>query len=137
VSKEEVSMSNILIIGAGEAGRLLINELNKNSENRVIGFIDDKKKGTIEKTEIIGKIKDLPSILEVYAVDQIIVAMPSQKGKVIRKILSYLVEINTVKLSILPELPMILNAKVDLGTIRPIEPSDLVGESIVKSEQEN
>ena len=130
-------MSNILIIGAGIAGQLLLKELLVNSENRVVGFIDDHKNEAVLGLQIIGKIDQLPQILSVYAIDQIIVAMPSQKGELIRKIVGHLLENNSVKLFILPSTAdVVINAKVDLQTVRPIEPSDLVGEPVVKSEQE-
>ena len=78
---------NILIIGAGDAGKLLVSDiLNNNNDCRIIGFVDDSEKlnNTIP---ILGKISDLPEVTNLYHIDEIIIAIPSAQGSLIRKIL--------------------------------------------------
>jgi FlaA1/EpsC-like NDP-sugar epimerase len=83
---EEKEYKNILIIGAGRAGKLLNNDIEKHyPEHRVIGFIDDKVK--LNKSLMKGKVDDISKVVTLYAVDEIVIAIPSADGALIRKIL--------------------------------------------------
>ncbi len=78
---------NILIIGAGIAGKLLKEDIEKNILNsKIIGFVDDQK--PIDSSmKIVGKIEELSKINEIYKIDEIVIAIPSASGELIRKIL--------------------------------------------------
>ncbi len=72
----------ILIVGAGEAGRIVVNEILANPQlgMRVIGFVDDdelKQNAHIENLPVMGTISEIPKLVGQYRVRQIIVAMPS------------------------------------------------------------
>ena len=79
---------NILIFGAGIAGKLVADELEaeKNSEINVIGFIDDyKKKSTkIGKFHVLGSKKETENLVKKFGVTEIIIAIPSARGDEIR-----------------------------------------------------
>lgn len=78
---------NILIIGAGIAGKLLLEDIENNVPNaKVIGFVDDQNTVT-NKMNLVGKINDLPEIIKTYQLDEIIVAIPSATGSLMRKII--------------------------------------------------
>ena len=74
---------NTMIIGAGEAGRLLINEIYSNPtnfNNKICCVIDDNqnKIGTyIRGIPVVGSRGDIESSCEKYSIDEIIIAMPS------------------------------------------------------------
>ena len=53
---------NILVYGAGEAGRQLVVSLKNNPEFKVVGFIDDNKQ--LEKKILLGQTIYTPSKLE-------------------------------------------------------------------------
>lgn len=78
---------NILIVGAGIAGDLLRKDIEKNASNtKIIGFVDDQK-SINKKINLIGQIGDLPELLQTYQVDEIVIAIPSADGALMRKIL--------------------------------------------------
>ena len=84
--------SNLIIIGAGKAGRILLGELKQSiyKNYSLIGFIDDDpaKLGTkIENIEILGNTEKIPEIVEKYNIDLSIIAIPSAPGKTISRIL--------------------------------------------------
>jgi len=83
----------VLVVGAGEAGVLMFREYRHNpSMGEVVGFIDDdplKRGETIHGVKIYGNRKDIPIVAAELAVEEIIIAMPSAKGEVIRDIISY------------------------------------------------
>ncbi|EKE20147.1 MAG: Polysaccharide biosynthesis protein CapD [uncultured bacterium] len=78
---------NILIIGAGIAGKLLKEDIEKNvSDAKIIGFVDDQE-STEEGLDVIGKIEELSKLNKIYKIDEIIIAIPSANGELMRKIL--------------------------------------------------
>ena len=72
---------SVLIVGAGDGGRLLLQELLKNRElgYRPVGFVDDdpKKKGM---PGVHGTIDDLPEVLADVEPDEVMIAIPSAPG---------------------------------------------------------
>jgi exopolysaccharide biosynthesis polyprenyl glycosylphosphotransferase len=75
---------NVLIVGAGRAGCALAEEIKDNSYLglKVIGFLDDTKTGKVLANNILGKIKDLEHVVGQYFVDEIYVAIPSERKRV-------------------------------------------------------
>ena len=83
-----------IIIGAGEAGVLTLRECRKNSTIgiEVIGFIDDDKTKVgevLQGVKVVGTRKDIADIVREHDIEEIIIAMPSAKGDVVRDILSH------------------------------------------------
>lgn len=75
-----------IIVGAGEAGHLLLKEIlnNKVYKNHVIGFIDDdplKVKKMISGFPVLGKTDDVLRIVSDHNIEIIYVAMPSVSVK--------------------------------------------------------
>jgi exopolysaccharide biosynthesis polyprenyl glycosylphosphotransferase len=75
---------NVIIVGAGRAGSLLVEEINNHPYLglKVVGFIDDAKTGKILDYDILGKTQDLEEIIQRYYVDEIYITIPSQRQKV-------------------------------------------------------
>lgn len=77
---------NILIIGAGNAGKAVAREIKKDAYlgYRIIGFLDDssEKVGSVIKIngksyKVLGKIKDFVQILKTTGTKKVIIAIPS------------------------------------------------------------
>lgn len=123
----------VLIIGAGNAGILVLKEYYNNPKSGdVIGFIDDdsqKYNEIIYGKKVLGKTKDIDRIATRYNIEEIILAIPSLKGDAIRRIISYC-KIPNVKLKIIPSFQKILNGDVEIKP-REVKPEDLLGREIV------
>src|SRR5262249_21766532 len=81
-----------VIRGAGSAGDLLIRDLHRSNEHsyRVIGFVDDdpRKMGTyLGGRPVLGRIDDLPAVIDRHAVSQILIAIPKLSSERIQTIL--------------------------------------------------
>jgi len=130
----------VLIVGAGEAGVLVLRESrnNPNANMEIVGFIDDdknKKNLRIQGTKILGTRKDIGSIAVKYGIDEIIIAIPSAKGEIIRSIVTHC-QIPSVKIRIVPGLQKILNGELEVKP-RDIKPEDLLGrETSIINEKE-
>jgi FlaA1/EpsC-like NDP-sugar epimerase len=80
-AKEKCS-KQVLIIGAGDAGRMLLNEIRMNNSlsYKIVGFLDDNKYKSgrnINGVKIIGKSKDVIDIVKDNKINLIIFAIPS------------------------------------------------------------
>ena len=77
---------SVLIVGAGDGGRLLLREIVRNPELRYrpLGFVDDdpRKQGArIERgMEVLGTTEELPRVLEDVEPDEVLIAVPSAPG---------------------------------------------------------
>ncbi len=81
-----------LIVGAGDAGALVARELKNNQglNLQAIGFIDDsryKQNLSLYDIPVLGNRRAIPHIVEHYGIEEIIIAMPSASGRVIRELI--------------------------------------------------
>jgi FlaA1/EpsC-like NDP-sugar epimerase len=77
---------SVLIVGAGDGGRLLLRELLRNPGlgYRPVGFVDDdprKRRMRVERgLEVLGATTDLPQVLDDVEPDEVLIAVPSAPG---------------------------------------------------------
>ena len=123
-------MHNILIIGAGEAGRIIASELKAHDKTTVIGFLDDNEKLFKKKysgVKVLGSIKILSKIVKIHVISEIIVAIPSIKGKVLKPIIREIQKVN-IPYRITPGYFNCQTNDVDIHyPIRTIDIADLLG----------
>lgn len=80
---------NAIIIGAGDAGYVLVKELSQNNDFNVniVGFVDDKKvHNEISGYRVIGDTYDIPEIVQKYDVEVAFIAIPSATKEDLRRI---------------------------------------------------
>lgn len=125
-----VQKKRIIIIGAGEAGRLLAEDINKATDSQVIGFFDDEHQGE----GILGKIADTAQMAAQGQVDEILIAIPSADGDTIRRVLMANVG-NTVPIRIVPRSSEILKeGRVRYARVKSIEVEDFLGRPLHKKD---
>jgi len=134
-----ISQKRAVIVGAGEAGLMVLREAKRNPHAiiEIVGFIDDdrNKKGLrIQGVKIIGTCNDIAGVVNKYMVDEVIIAIPSAKGEVIRKIISNCQKC-PVKIRIVPGLQKILSGDLEVKH-RDIKPEDLLGRETVNINEE-
>jgi FlaA1/EpsC-like NDP-sugar epimerase len=76
---------SVLIVGAGDGGRLLLREILRNPGlgYRPVGFVDDdprKRRARIDRIAVMGTTEDLPRVLEDVEPDEVLIAVPSAPG---------------------------------------------------------
>lgn len=128
--------NKVLIVGAGDAGAMLLREIERYhiANRQVVGFIDDDKNKTgkiLLGVKVLGTRNELVKITSEKGIDEIIIAMPSVKGKEIKAIISICKQTNC-KLTILPGLYEIIEGKVSISQLRPVDIEDLLGRDPVK-----
>lgn len=127
----DANMTRILIIGAGKAGKLLLNEIkhNRKMNYRVVGFIDDdlaKVGQIIGGVKVLGTSSDVSKIVEERSIDEVIFSIPSLNNADKSRILSLISETN-VKIKILPNIPEALKNPISVNSIRNVEITELLG----------
>jgi FlaA1/EpsC-like NDP-sugar epimerase len=120
----------VLIVGAGDAGALVVRELQKNPQvNQIaIGFLDDnqtKQKQQIYGTPVIGTLTDLARVLDTRKVDQVIIAIPSAPGRVMR-LVADVCRLKSVPFRTIPGMYELLGGKVSVSRLRDVDITDLL-----------
>ncbi|MGC9460065.1 polysaccharide biosynthesis protein [Vibrio genomosp. F10] len=127
---------NVLIYGAGAAGRQLALALKSSETHKVIGFIDEDK--TLENTIIMGlKVKDISradSLVEKHNVKQILLAVPSASRARRKEILDALVHLSAEVLTV-PDMKDIVEGKAQIDELKDVAIEDLLGRDSVAPQQ--
>ncbi len=124
-----------LIVGAGEAGSLLLKEIRRQqgSSFDVVGFIDDdpKKVGMkLHSLPVLGTTRQLPGLIDSYQIQDVIIAIPAAAGKTIRDIIK-LSEHSKVRFKTLPAITDIIEGKISVSQIKDVDICDLLGRDTV------
>jgi len=138
--KRAKECAKVLIIGAGDAGAMIAREINHrySGTKELIGFIDDdryKKKQRLFGVQVLGSRHDIKRIVSEQGIDEIIIAMPSAGGNIIREIIH---ECKPTKcaLKILPGIYELIDGVVTVQQLRKVEVEDLLGRDAVKLDVE-
>ncbi|MDD7543171.1 MAG: nucleoside-diphosphate sugar epimerase/dehydratase [Peptoniphilaceae bacterium] len=133
---EEGDFIPTLIIGAGEAGRTLIREMNVSDKirNKVVALIDDNKdkRGRyLEGVKIFGDRTDIVRVVEQLGIREIILALPSAPRKEQREILEYC-KLTDASLKIVPGIYQIITGEVSVSKLRDVAIDDLLGREPIR-----
>jgi len=126
----------ILIIGAGQAGAVVIKEL-KNHDNlnsKPVGVIDDdgsKLGARINGVPVLGDRYNIKKVAEAKQIDEIIIAIPSASKKEIKEVVEECSK-TKCKLKIVPGIYELIDGQVSIKKIREVEIEDLLGREPVK-----
>lgn len=130
-SKGNTERQNIMIIGAGAAGLVLLREYRNSYylTDKVKIFIDDNAQKWNKYLDGVliegGRDKILESV-EKYRINKIILAMPSADRKDIRDILEICKETDC-QIQTVPGVYQLVNGEVNVSKLRNVEIEDLLG----------
>ncbi len=129
-----------LIVGAGEAGSLLLKEIRRqpHAAYSVCGFVDDdpEKKGMkLHGIPVLGSAKQLKALIIANEIEDVIIAMPSADGKTLRGIMDSCKNAN-VTFKTLPSIGELINGTLTISQIKNVEIEDLLGREPVVLDRE-
>lgn len=130
----------VLVVGAGSAGQMIINELKENPQLKKVpvGIIDDdinKIGRVIHNVKILGDTSQVKEIVEKENVDEIILAMANVEKARKSEIINICKE-TKCKLKTIPGIYEIIDGKVDIKKIRDVDIEDLLGREPIKVNME-
>ncbi len=133
-------LKHALIVGAGRAGVLVLNEIRTNRRMGigVIGFVDDNphKIGTdIQGLRVIGSTEDIPKLVDQYDIDEVIIAISSAGYKDIARIVNIArsAQVNT---KVLPSLGKLIQEDGIVGQLKDVSFDALLGRQTIKFKRE-
>lgn len=127
---------NVMIIGAGEAGKELLDEMLRSNRLNVQAkcFIDDdsaKHGKYISDIPIVGGRNEIMAAAQKYEIDQIILAIPTLTTKARRDILTICKETGCELLSV-PGIYQLVNGEVAVSNLKKVSVEDLLGRDPIK-----
>lgn len=138
--KSSVGTENAIIIGAGDAGYILVKELTQNDKFNVnvVGFVDDKRTdNVISGYKVLGDTYDIPDIVRKYDVKTAFIAIPSATKDDIRRIYD-LCQSAKVETKIMKEGDNLLDDELNVTKKYPVQDisiEDLLGRGEIHLEQ--
>jgi len=120
----------VLIVGAGDAGALVAREIQKNPQLNLelVCFLDDdkaKQKQQIHGIPVVGTLDDLPRLITRNRIHEVIIAIPTATGDVVRKVANYCHDKN-VTFRTMPGMYELIGGKVSVNRLREVNINDLL-----------
>jgi FlaA1/EpsC-like NDP-sugar epimerase len=123
-------LKRVLIVGAGDAGALVVREMQKNPQLNLspVCFIDDdpaKQKQRIHDVPVEGTLKDLGRLVDLWYIQEVIIAIPSAPGEVVRQVIDICRQ-KDVPFRTMPGIYELIGGKINVGRLREVEITDLL-----------
>ena len=127
---------NVMIIGAGDAGRTLALEFNNSNfvRDRLACVIDDnpvKLHKQLCGVPIVGNRDYIPEAVKKYKIHKIIFAIPSCSAQTRKEILD-ICTTTGCEVQLLPGIFQMVNGDVSVSKLRKVDPQDLLGREPIK-----
>ena len=127
------SKKNILIYGAGSAGRQLLTSLENNPEMKAVGFLDDEKQ--FHNQTVLGQTVYNPlyidKLINKKNIDIVLLALPSinrqKRNQIINNLNKHKIIVKT-----LPSVQDIVEGKISISDIKDLSIDDLLNRDSVK-----
>ncbi len=130
VNGPKTKSKRALIVGAGDAGALVVRELQKNPQINLSAacFVDDnptKQRQQIYGIPVVGTLTDLARVLDNQQIDEVIIAIPSAPGRIIRMV-SDICRLKGIPFRTMPGIYELLGGKVSVSRLRDVDITDLL-----------
>ena len=128
--KGKIKQKRILIAGAGNAGVMIAREMIRNPRSGYlpVAFLDDAIINwgqNIMGIPVVGRTSQMSEVAKKYSVDELIIAIPSVAGDVIKRLVE-LARSSNLQYRIIPGLYDLIKGKVEIDQIRRVDVEDLL-----------
>ena len=129
-------LKNVMLIGAGDAGRALALEFANSNfiRDHLVCVIDDNPVKIGKRLcgiPIVGSRNEIPAAVKQYKVSKIIVAIPSADARTRKDILD-ICSTTGCEVQILPGIFQMVNGDISVSKLRKVDPQDLLGREPIK-----
>lgn len=128
----------VLILGAGDAGEMVLKDLLRNQLLGLspVGIVDDdpRKRGrSMHGVRVLGTRGDIPDLVARLSVDQVILAIPSAPGDLVRDVVACCEQADVI-LKVLPSVREIVGGRVSVRDVRDLRVDDFLGRDPVETD---
>ena len=134
---KQSSKNNVIIYGAGSAGRQLLTALQQSNEYNPVAFIDDAnefKNKSINGVEVFT-INDIKGLISKREVSEILLAMPSTSRTRRNEIID-LLEQYPIMVRSLPGVSELAQGKINITDLKEVSIKDLLGRDVVETNKD-
>lgn len=129
-SNSNTRSRRVLVVGAGDAGALVVREMQKNPALplKPICFLDDddsKQKQQIHGIPVVGTLSDLARTVDIRRIEEVIIAIPSAPGRVVRQVAD-VCRHKGVPFRTMPGIYELIGGKVNVSRLREVDITDLL-----------
>ncbi|TWT27892.1 nucleoside-diphosphate sugar epimerase/dehydratase [Planomicrobium sp. CPCC 101110] len=140
IKRRNIQSSRTMIIGAGQAGRMIAQQMKQNplwGKNPVIFVDDDKRKWQLEihGIEVVGTTENISDLVIQNQIEEIVIAIPSLSRKEMAELTKACIDTG-VKTQTIPRLEDLISGKITVNDIRDVKIEDLLGREEVKLDME-
>lgn len=140
ISKLVANAHRVLVVGAGDAGALVVREMQKNPQIGIIpiGYLDDareKQNNQIYGVPVVGTLNDLDRELDNRQVDEVVIAIPSAPGRVVR-LVADVCRLKGVPFRTMPGIYELIGGKVSVNRLRDVDIADLLRRDLTRINDE-
>jgi FlaA1/EpsC-like NDP-sugar epimerase len=137
---EGAEPKRVLVVGAGDAGEMVLKDIvrNRGLGLEPVGLIDDdprKLRRTIHGVRVLGGRAEIPDLVAKLGVDQVVLAIPSAPGDVVRDIVACCEQAEVI-LKVLPSVRDIVGGRVSVRDVRDLRIDDFLGRDPVETDLE-
>ncbi len=137
--QDQSEKKRTLIVGAGQAGVMLYEEILQNREfdKHVVGFVDDNKDylgRRIRGVPVLGTTDEIKDIAFNYNIDSVIIAIPSLGFLDMKRLLNK-VETTGCQIKMMPPFYEMIGSKSDILKVRDVQIEDLLGREPIQLDE--
>ena len=135
--ENDTEFKRVLIVGAGDAGNIILRDLRQRDHRKVVGFIDDdpaKQHQIMNGVPVLGTRKDIEGVAYEKGVKEIIIAIPSLEITELNELAELCSNAGpNVSVKILPSFFTTMDAaNINYQNLRPLQIEDLLNRDPVK-----
>jgi FlaA1/EpsC-like NDP-sugar epimerase len=135
-SPKRGNVRRVLVAGAGALGQAILREERANPSLTLdaVGFVDDdplKQNQLLGGVPVLGTLADIAALVPKLGAEEVLIAIPSARGHVIRRILQG-ANAAGVPTRIVPGMEDLISGRVRIQPLRKVEIQDLLRRESVK-----
>ena len=128
-----------LVVGAGQAGEMLVRDMRRTNDYLPIGFLDDSKEKIgrdIHGIRVLDSISNINNVLSAYDIKLVIVCIRNINANVMRNILRSCSD-NGLECQTIPSMIELDDDSVNIARLRNIKLEDLLGRETIKIDDQS
>ncbi len=137
-AENSLSTKRVLVVGAGDAGSMMVREMQHNPGMNMlpIVFVDDdpaKAGKRIHNVPVLGNLDDIESLSKQWYIQEVIIAMPTAPGRVVRQV-AQTCEKTGIPSKIIPGMYELIGGQVSVNQLRTVQIEDLLRREPVQTD---